>query len=292
MSNKNIFCIIGAQKGASTTLFDYLCAFDGVVGVPGEVSCFDKKVYDFEQASSITNFLTSNSPNATACGLKRPTLLGEPDSIHLLKKHLPDAKIFIVLRDRISRAESAYWWYLKDTMVPSIRINDVFNVLLNNKLITGYPRAYELLTHSLYAPGISTAIELFGADNVMVLTPDKQGNWLDKAAEFLNLPMRPYVPVSSNPGIKGFQRCLFWSKTNHWVTIADDSGYITKKSYPGIFFVKAFRRLVLYFIPEVFDAKMDNLTDTTREELLNYFRNDELQVDELKQRFPQVFPRF
>ena len=164
----------------------------------------------------------------------------------------------------------------------------MFLHLLNNGSFTGYPRSSELLTHSIYSPGIKLAIDLFGENEVMITVPDREGKWLQKVSNYLEIPASVETSRVSNIGIKGFYRCLFWSRTNNWVLNYDNNHYLNWKNYTGSNLVRGFRRVLLSLIPEFINFDKDTLNASVNSSLSDYFYEDNFKLNNLYLNHPKA----
>lgn len=112
------FCIIGAQKSGTTSLYDYLCQHPGVApAVTKELHFFDFRAHlglDWyrEQFPSLTR--ATREPRKT--GEATPYYMLHPLVPGRVAKMLPDLKLIAVLRDPVERAASHHHYHVASTI--------------------------------------------------------------------------------------------------------------------------------------------------------------------------------
>jgi hypothetical protein len=166
------FLIIGAQKSASTFLQDQIAQHPSVEILAGESRHFEDPEYLHGGVEALPGLFRSLDPQIVR-GIKRPDYLGRPEIPARLAYHIPDARIFVVLRDPVSRAVSAYYHYVRHGFVPLLPLNDVFDQLLAGQLVDDYPRASEILSYGLYGAHLSRYLQHFPAEQFMLLPQDR-----------------------------------------------------------------------------------------------------------------------
>jgi hypothetical protein len=101
------FIIIGGQKCATTSLYDYICKHPSVDSAEvKEVHYFDLR-YNMGDCWYRSHFPLRQKGIIT--GESTPSLIWSTPSLPSIKKMLPDAKILAVLRDPAERAVSHYY---------------------------------------------------------------------------------------------------------------------------------------------------------------------------------------
>lgn len=105
--SKPAFIIVGAQKCATTSLYDYICRHPSVDGA--EV----KEVHYFDLRYNMGNcWYRSHFPlrrKGAITGESTPSLVWSTPSFSSIKTLLPSVKILAVLRDPVERAISHYY---------------------------------------------------------------------------------------------------------------------------------------------------------------------------------------
>ena len=200
------FVVIGAQKSASTFLQDQMAQHPDVEIAPGEVRAFEDPFYGQGAVESLPTLFTG--PPTLIRGIKRPDLLGRPEAAERLHRHLPDARLFAVIREPIARAVSAYYHYVRHGFVPLLPIDDAFRALLDRRLEPEYPRSAEILEYGLYGKHLQRYLTRYRPDQLLVFEQrsltGNPGTSLRQAFEFLGVDPG-FVPTTtahvSNKGV-------------------------------------------------------------------------------------------
>ena len=103
--------IVGAQKSATTSLFQYLAQHpDVVTHGQHEMTFFTEE----RQFNAGADYLASNYFSTAAKGQyvlgKHAMAMYSPPAIERMKRHNPGIKAIVVLREPIARAHSAFWY--------------------------------------------------------------------------------------------------------------------------------------------------------------------------------------
>lgn len=101
------FLIIGAQKSATTFLLRCLREHPDVFVPSGEIPFFEDPDYSQGDIESFAR-LFARGCHKKAVGLKRPNYLHKPECPERIHRHIPSARLIVILRDPIERAISAY----------------------------------------------------------------------------------------------------------------------------------------------------------------------------------------
>jgi len=162
------FFIIGAQKAASTYLQECLREHPDVFMQKGEDSFFQNPDY---YDSGIERFADKfeEVPSEKIIGIKRPNYLAEAECPARIHKHIPDAKIIIVLRNPVDRAVSAYFHYIKQGHIPFGPLNEGMNDILKGNLQKQHPAAKEILEYGLYYKHLKRYLSYFSRDNFLII---------------------------------------------------------------------------------------------------------------------------
>jgi hypothetical protein len=200
------FVVIGAQKSASTFLQDLLAQHPGIELAEGEVRAFEDPFYTPEAVRALPSLFSRPATSAVR-GIKRPDYLGKPEVPGRLHEYLPDARLFAVIREPISRAVSAYYHYVRHGFVPLLPLDEAFEALLGGSLERDYPRSAEILAYGLYGHHLARYLEHYAVDQVKVfeqktLTGDPT-SCLTDAFAFLGVDpaFRPDTRRVSNKGV-------------------------------------------------------------------------------------------
>jgi Sulfotransferase domain len=201
------FVVIGAQKSASTFLQDQLSLHPDVEIPDGEVRSFEDPFYAQGAVDELPSLFLRADPRV-ARGIKRPDYLGRPEIPARLAKHLPDARLLVVLREPIARAVSSYFHFVRHGFVPLVPIDEAFDSLLAGSWADRFPHSSEVLEFGRYGEQLTRYLEYFPPEALLVfeqhaLIGDPQGS-LRRAFEFIGvepgfkLPERDRV---SNRGV-------------------------------------------------------------------------------------------
>lgn len=184
------FAIIGAQKSASTFVQRSLVDHPEVGMPPGETRAMEDPWYSEQSFDSLMRDLARQFGEKVAVGIKRPDCLAIQSSAIRLKKHLPDAKLVIILRNPIDRAISAYYHYMRYDMLPLLEVNRGLSEIMDGG-IPDYPFSSSVLTYGLYGQSIQRYVGLFSQEQILVLKHDdilkNKKNELKKVFRFLGI---------------------------------------------------------------------------------------------------------
>lgn len=162
------FLIIGAQKAATTYVQARLREHPDVFIPPGELPFFESPEYDQQPIEALEQ-IYAQADNAQARGLKRPSYLHRPECPEHIHRHIPDAKLIVVLRDYIDRAVSAYYhqaWY---GSAPTKDINEGLPEVIQGKHQQRYPRAKEIIDFGYYYKHLQRYVQWFSRDQLLIL---------------------------------------------------------------------------------------------------------------------------
>lgn len=214
------FVILGAQKSASTFLQDQLSQHPSIEIAAGESRHFEDPEYSRGAVADLPALFSRPQPGVIR-GIKRPDYLGRPEVAARIAQHLPEARLFVVIRDPVSRAVSSYYHYVRHGFVPLMPLSVAFRRLLDGELQDVYPRAGEILTYGLYGQHIERYLQYFDRDQLMVfeqssLTRDPMGS-LSEAFRFLEVDpsFRPQHEQVSNRGVYSHLRLRLLRSKNH-----------------------------------------------------------------------------
>lgn len=194
MSKKIDFFIVGAQKSATTSIYEYLNSMESVaMPLIKEMQVFtnDKLYKNFPK--NIGSFYAKDYEDKIVGMADVEILYAHKITAKKIYKHNNQAKIIIMLRNPIDRAYSSYWFSRKNqretinTFEDAIAIEDERKKSLNqnDRLALTY------LDVSMYFQQVQTFIEQFGKDNVLILTMEEffkdKENEFTKVLKFLKL---------------------------------------------------------------------------------------------------------
>jgi hypothetical protein len=166
------FVVLGAQKSASTFLQDQMDQHPQVEIAPGESRHFEDPDYSAGGVERLPGLFHQQAPDIVH-GIKRPDYLGRPEIPGRLAEHIPDARLFVVIREPIARAVSSYYHYVRHGFAPLMPLDEAFSALLEGSLEPSHPRSVEILTYGLYGEHIERYLTRFRRDQLMVFSQDQ-----------------------------------------------------------------------------------------------------------------------
>jgi hypothetical protein len=214
------FVILGAQKSASTFLQDQMRQHPSIEIAVGEARHFEDPEYRNGAVGHLPLLFSRQEPGVVR-GIKRPDYLGRPEVAARIARHLPDARLFVVIREPVSRAVSSYYHYVRHGFVPLMPLAEAFRRLLDCDLQGTYPRAGEILTYGLYGLHIERYLQYF--DHAQLMVFDQQSLTRDpvrslvEAFRFLGVDpsFRPQREQVSNRGVYSHLRLRLLRSKNH-----------------------------------------------------------------------------
>lgn len=174
MDNKNklSFVVIGAQKCATTWLYDCLKEHP-------EINIRNSKNEDiyfgstWMQQHGIDQYFNQFNQNKTEPkGCVSVEYIEDKSVVSSLFKHNADLKIVVSLRIPEQRAVSAYQWYVRKATIPNINLNQgLSNVILhfNQKEKNEYTPAYtNIIDRGFYADRLAHWFDIFPAKQIYI----------------------------------------------------------------------------------------------------------------------------
>lgn len=214
------FVILGAQKSASTFLQDQMAQHPSIDIASGESRHFEDQEYFNGGTEKVRELFSASGPGIVR-GIKRPDYLGRPEVAPRIAKHLPHARLLVVIRDPISRAISSYYHFARRSFVPLLPLDEAFSRLLDGELANSYPRASEILTYGLYGQHIQRYLQFFPPDQLLVFDQhaliENPAASIRQAFEFVgvNPSFTPRPGKVSNQGVYSPLRLRLLRTKNH-----------------------------------------------------------------------------
>lgn len=236
------FVIIGAQKSASTYLSEALRQHPSIYLPPQEVRYFEDPEYTPDDIGPLkTLFQKRREPLK---GIKRPDYLARSEVPARIRRHVPDAKLLVVLREPVARLISAYYFYIKMGFLPPVHINRGLPSILDDSASVS-SRAAELVEYGRYATHLERYREYFPSSQVLVLLQDEISTEpqeaLRKVYKFLGLPEERRLPkvARDNSGLYSIPRLRLLTQRNRFVCSYDSSKKIEITYSPSRYFAAA-----------------------------------------------------
>jgi hypothetical protein len=165
------FLIIGAQKSASTFVHECLREHPEVFMPRQEIAFFQDPDY-LESDISQLHSIFEGAKNHKALGIKCPDYLARQECPARIYKHIPDAKLIVVLRNPVERAVSAYYWYMQVGIIPVRPLEEGINDLISGSYHKRYPRAQEIIDYGFYYEQLMRYLQYFNRKQLLILQQD------------------------------------------------------------------------------------------------------------------------
>jgi hypothetical protein len=286
------FVIIGAQKAGSTALMQQLRDHPQVYLPAGETRYFRDPWYLFQDPSVLSSEVATAKPGVRRRGIKCPDLLGLDECAPRVLDALGRVQLIAVLREPVSRAISAYYWYMQWGYLPVESPDVGLRRILDGAHGDAYPRAAEVLEFGLYGKHLARWTGLFGAERLLVLVDDdlrdQPERELSAAFGFLGVPTGVPMPrrhASVNTGVYSVERLRFLQRRHRHILreIPGFTGrYLQRPRSPRGWAVDrsvaAIDRLVL---SRIYSNDRPELPADLQERLAGYYRDDVIELQRL-----------
>lgn len=219
------FVIIGAQKAGSTALMRSLGAHPQIHLPVKETVYFRDPWYQFQGVEELERGARTRKPAVTRRGIKSPDILGDPSCAGRVHQTLgPDTQLIAVLRDPVRRAISSYYWGMQWGWIPIEDPNVGIPRIMSGLYREAYPRASEVLEYGRYAAHLKRFIELFGRDQLAIVTDEELKADIDmqmrRIFEFLKVDPDRSVRIPTkrvNSGVYSMRRLQFLKRRHRYI---------------------------------------------------------------------------
>src|SRR5439155_16486860 len=126
-----------------------------------EVPYFEDPFYDRSPPDAFAAVFASADPHRR-WGIHRPDYLGLEPCAARIHAYDPNCRIVVALRDPVSRAVSAYFWYVQFRMLPLVPLNEGLRRLLDGWTDDDAPHATEILDFGRYGHHLQRYVDTFG----------------------------------------------------------------------------------------------------------------------------------
>ena len=189
------FLIIGAQKGGTTALFDYLGDYPDVAPADEkELHFFDDETQDWVNPDYGAYHAHFPAPDGRPCGEATPIYCYWPNSLERIAAYNPAIKLILVLRDPVQRAWSGWRMeYARGTETRPFAwcIREGRQRLFDDEP-WGHHREFSYVERGFYGEQVERLCRLFPRDQMLVLTSDglrrDPASALGAVRGFLGLP--------------------------------------------------------------------------------------------------------
>ncbi len=283
------FAVIGAAKSGTTALYEYLKQHPDVYMSPQKETnffAFEGQEVDFRapgdegiSRTSITDLGSYREQFAsvageTAIGEASPWYLYLPGTAGNLRRHVPDARLIVILRDPVDRAFSSYLHLMREgqeylSFEDGLAAEDE-RVAQNWEPLWHYKRA------GLYAGQVKRFLELFGRDRIRFYLYDDfnadTGSVLRDIYNFLGVDNSFESRTSVRHNVTGVPRNQFlWRLIREENPIERLAGALVPPRYRAGLKRTLIQRLL----------KKPVLRPDTRRSLGSYYREDVRELQEL-----------
>ena len=190
------FLMAGFEKCGTTSIYNYLEQHPQIYMSPVKEPNFLEKDWEtftgakrdrIDTIEKYANLFTEANESHLRIGEGSPNLLFHyQSSIPRIQKYVPNAKIFVILRDPVTRAYSDYLMAIRDEYQSN-------NRALLEQIKYSSTKSYTLLKGLYYTP-VKEFLEAFGSDNFKVFLYDD----LSKDASKLMTEIYSYLDVDSS----------------------------------------------------------------------------------------------
>ena len=196
------FLIIGAAKAATTWLQRCLQAQPGVFMPDPELHYFSR---EYHRGAEWFNGFFAGAPEGALTGEKSNSYFEDPEAMRRIRRHLPDAKLILQLRNPIERAYSDYCMLYRRGEVGS-RIERYFQ--------PGSRQGERFLQGGRYARHLDHIDSLFPREQLLIVFYDdvvaRPIDHLAAVRDFLNLAA--LTPIESRVKDKAEKVVPHWTK--------------------------------------------------------------------------------
>jgi hypothetical protein len=288
------FFLIGAAKSGTTALYHYLKQHPQIymssVKEPNFFA-FENKKLDFSGPgddwvinTTVTNLddylrLFDKVTNESAIGEASWKYLYYPGTAESIKRHIPEARLFVVLRNPVDRAYSHFIMMRQKAREPKINFAEAVKQE-QQRISDNWGADWHYIQVGLYYNNLKRFFDLFGRDQIKVFLYEDLKNspliMLQDIFKFLKVDddFVPDISVKHNQGLVPQNRPLH--------TFLRTSSPL--KSFAKMLVPKAFRKHIKNQIHKINLTKPKPLDQSTREEISKLFREDILKLQRLIKR--------
>lgn len=270
------FIIIGTQKSATTFLHICLNDHPDIFLPKEEIPFFETPHYERNSIRSLENIF--DGKENYICGIKRPSYLGRSEVAGRIKKHLPEAKTIVILRNPVNRAISAYYHQMRYGFIPVENIESGMRKILHDQsFLKKYKRAHEIIDFGYYYDHLKRYEKYIYNDKMLIITHKdlcvSPLTVIQSVYSFLNV-FSEYVPesLSKKPQkvMYNINRLKFLRKMNTEVLSNDK---IIADSKNNFYFLRMMRMLIKIVDQAFLSLFMPNKKPDVSKELIDMLFN-------------------
>jgi len=113
--------------------------------------------------------LFDHLPPGKVIGIKRPDYLAKPECPERIRRHIPDAKLIVVLRDPVERAISSYFYQIRQGFIPIKPLEQGIRAIFRGEYQRAYPKSAEIIEYGFYHSHLTRYLEHFGRGQLLIL---------------------------------------------------------------------------------------------------------------------------
>jgi hypothetical protein len=162
------FLIIGAQKAGTTFIQKCAREHPDVFSPAKEVRFFEDPDYlqtDFKQFEALFDKVSHEK----AIGIKRPDYLARPECPERIYRHLPQAKLILVLRNPVERALSAYFHQMTRGFLPIKSAEEGLMKIVKGDYKEAYPKSAEIIEYGFYHHYLARYLNYFDREQLCII---------------------------------------------------------------------------------------------------------------------------
>lgn len=274
------FLVIGTEKGGSTYLLNCLRQHPAIYMPNNEPSYFDDCFYDPDNMTGLSEHFEGDIAGKLL-GIKRPSMLANPNFSRRAHTHFPDAKMVAVLRHPVKRALSAYVHHRAINTIPNVSAEEFFNTVLKSE-ITGYPRAKNILEYGLYNKHLGELDRYYPNDQLLLIILDDLKNspeeMIRKTYCFLGVDncFKPKEPkIKPMPAPYSSIKTLYRRFMTKLIYEMNADGYLQERRGRGHTLVQYYNRCMIRMMDLVLPrGKPPKLSATLHAKLNNFYIDD------------------
>lgn len=162
------FLIIGAQKAGSTFVHECIREHPDAFMPRNEIAFFEDPDYLDNEISQFISIFDAVK-NEKAIGIKCPDYLARPECPERIYKHIPNAKLIMVLRNPVDRAISAYYWFMQVGIIPIRPLEQGLKDIISGLYDNHYPRSREIINYGFYYEHLMRYLHYFEKNKLLIV---------------------------------------------------------------------------------------------------------------------------
>ena len=282
--------VIGAQRAGTTMLLAALAEHPQVEAVRGELHDFSDPTYGPNAVERVSRRF--RRPDAVRRTFKCASYLGQSEVPARLASDLEHPDVVAILRDPVTRAVSAWYWYVYVGLVPPESHESALRRLLRNEAQGhAWRHGEEVLEWGLYGRLLEMWLSAFPREKIHVLTDldmKRDGVGVVRglyAALGLDSSYVPSAPMHSyNRGVRSLSRLRWLRLRNRWTWREAELGHWSpsRPARP----LPALGHLAVHGIDRMLLAPLDRsrrspLSQELELELWRYYEDDVARLEKL-----------